>query len=577
LQEKEAQLAILTKEVADRQADLNKRLAEIETLRKDHASATQEIAKLQHSLKTLTDLNAQAEKDLAERKALAVELQKQVDALKVSLQSCQSDASAAVKLCDARTQSLSNELQKMTLRYEQETASLAASNAQNRKAASDLVACQSDAKIHKQQADSFEAKLSHCVADKDTCNALKDTALKKQTSLEKEVSEFREMIKQLSQNHDQKFDGLLKKYSESEQRVLSLSAELAKCSRTVNQDGETIKTNTEQIKDLTKERNDLQKDLTKERNDLQEKMDAHRKLIAQMNAVIQEKEQNIKQLMFSLTQTGKQDLLDQISELRREVTAHKQEMKELQAHMLDLHSQYKSAVKKIAELTEINNHDALEIRSMGLALKKYQTELSQAQSQLKILTDKISTVTTEDTVLSKQRDQAVFLAKQFRAQLAEALDASHHDSHRTKILLSIVKKLNRRIKSIGAKLRGVNAVAKRLKAIIHAQKQQISKLKQIVGAPSLEKTRILVRALHASRETARIQQEELRKLIRLLKSHHRSEHDDHDQDDQHDIRVWIARQLQELSVPTAASDSASDSNQNHLVAKSSSQVTTKFL
>ena len=201
LEDKEAQVKILTKEVADRHADLNKRLAELEALRKDHASATQEIAKLQHSLKIVTDLNAQAEKDLAQRKALAVELQKQVDDLKVSLQSCQSDASAAVKQCATKTQSLSEELKTLNVRYEKSVGDLADAKAQLKIADADYVSCASEVKIHKSSIASLESKLVQCETDKKSCNEARDAAVQRVQALNKESAEFRHMIKDCSQNH----------------------------------------------------------------------------------------------------------------------------------------------------------------------------------------------------------------------------------------------------------------------------------------------------------------------------------------------------------------------------------------
>jgi chromosome segregation ATPase len=180
---------------------LNKRLPELEALRKDHASATQEIAKLQHSLKIVTDLNAQAKKDLAERLALAVQLQKQVDDLKVSLQSCQSGASAAVKQCATKTQSLSKELKTLNVRYEKSVGDLAAAKAQLKSAGADDVSCASEVKIHKSSIASLETKLAQCETDKKSCNEARDAAVQRVQALNKESAEFRHMIKDCSQNH----------------------------------------------------------------------------------------------------------------------------------------------------------------------------------------------------------------------------------------------------------------------------------------------------------------------------------------------------------------------------------------
>jgi len=465
LQDKEAQLTNLTKEVADRQADLNKRIAEVEALRKEFYTATQEIAKLQSSLQTVTALEAAAQKDLVEREALAAELQKQVDAMKVSLQSCQSSATAAANQCDAKAEALSESLKKVNAAYEQSKSALDASKTQVVKSASDLEACQFKVNGREKEIATLEVKLSQCDADKTVGKDLKEAALKKQEYLEKEASEFREMIKQLSLNHDRKFDDLMKLYSEAKDRILSVTTELAKCANNVDKERESNKVDELAIKSLNQQKKDLEV-----------QMDAHREQIASLKEVIEDKKQSIRKLMIDLTKSkdNEENAANEIAKLKKEIAVHEAEMKKLQVHILDLNDQYKSAIKRISFLTDAGQADELKLRSMGSTLEKYKTELSLTESRLK-----------EESSLARQRALAV---------------------------------------------------------------------------------RMLVHARNASRKITRSQEQEIRLLVRKLKSLRRSENAD-------DIRLWIVRQLQELNVQKASSSSASGSNENLAAVKSASQVT----
>ena len=66
-----------------------------------HSKAVVEVEKLQHSLATVTELKNQAVKDLSSRTVLADELQKKVDSLTLSLQSCVDAKNGASKECTA--------------------------------------------------------------------------------------------------------------------------------------------------------------------------------------------------------------------------------------------------------------------------------------------------------------------------------------------------------------------------------------------------------------------------------------------------------------------------------------------
>ena len=66
-----------------------------------HSKAVVEVEKLQHSLATVNELKNQAVKHLSSRTVLADELQKKVDSLTLSLQSCVDAKNGASKECKA--------------------------------------------------------------------------------------------------------------------------------------------------------------------------------------------------------------------------------------------------------------------------------------------------------------------------------------------------------------------------------------------------------------------------------------------------------------------------------------------
>jgi len=249
-------------------------------------------------------LNAQAEKDLAERKALAVELQKQVDALKVSLQSCQSDASAAVKQCATKTQSLSEELKTLNVRYEKSVGDLADAKAQLKIADADHVSCASEVKIHKSSIASLESKLVQCETDKKSCNEARDAAVKRVQALDKESAEFRHMIKDLSRNHDAKVGDLLKQLASAQSSVDELTVRASDCDKKVQSS----------VDQLTVRASDCDKKVQLASSDAQK---LHSQIAAQ-EAVIKAKDAVIKtdeQKIQALTQQKK--------ELEADMTAHR--------------------------------------------------------------------------------------------------------------------------------------------------------------------------------------------------------------------------------------------------------------
>jgi seryl-tRNA synthetase len=97
------------------------------------------VEKLQHSLATVNELKNQAVKHLSSRTVLADELQKKVDSLTLSLQSCVDAKNGASKECKTSISALSQELDTVKAAHKSASADLQAAKASLRDASLKLV------------------------------------------------------------------------------------------------------------------------------------------------------------------------------------------------------------------------------------------------------------------------------------------------------------------------------------------------------------------------------------------------------------------------------------------------------
>jgi len=182
---------------------------------------------------------------------------------------------------------------------------LADAKAQLKIADADHVSCSSEVKIHKSSIASLQSKLAQCETDKKSCNEARDAAVKRVQALDKESTEFRHMIKELSQNHDAKVGDLLKQLASAQSSVDRLTVRASDCDTKVllaSSDAQklhsqisaqeavikakdtVIKTDEQKIQALTRQKKELEADMTAHRAATEAKLAAEAKHVADWKA-----------------------------------------------------------------------------------------------------------------------------------------------------------------------------------------------------------------------------------------------------------------------------------------------------
>jgi len=545
LKEKEELLATRVKELAAIDAKLKARNEELQRQLDIHSQAVIEVEKLKHSLATVTDLKNQAVKDLSSRTALADELQKKVDSLTLSLQSCVDAKNGAAKECKASISSLTQELNTVQAAHKLAAEKLEATKASLRDASLKLDTCTADVINRKRSEAEVLSQLSKCQSSEKECSTNHKDSEQKLSSCTKQNSEFRQMIKDLSAQHTSATSALLEKLAHAEadakvfnQRLLECRSQLSTASSEVAARGVALSQKQKQIDSLQ----DALTTTSAQKESLSSQIASRVKQITELEELVKSKQTNIQALMKDLAaerdanSASARTLTAQIRQLKMEIEEHQAERKRLAAENLSLNHEYKQAVKKIAQLVaeadalkaeykqatdkiaklESNAHaNQAEIARMTssiakytLSVGKYQKELDSVHHSFELIKEKMSQAQRLFSFLVKKRNDALALAEKYKH------DFQHYTEKEHARVKAVIEKLEARVHELNAKLERADGVTKNLQRLMHEHEVMIEGLKKIISKrPTEGEFREVTKALEAARGTIKELKARLRDSI----------------------------------------------------------------
>jgi len=395
----EEQMSSRIRDLESMEAALKLRNKELQEHRNLHAQATVEKRKLEHALMVLTQLRDQAVKDLASRTALATKLQKQVDSLTLSLQSCNDSKREASKECKAKVWALTQQLNSATAAHKASVAAHENTKQNLRNVSLKLAACTADVGDRRRSEAELMAKLSKCQTSDKSCQGAKEQAQKRLQSCRQKNSEFRQMIKDLSSQHTSATSGLLKKLAAAQADAKVWKSRHSRCVRSLSASSSKISDQGTVIDNKQKQIDVLKNQLAKA-NALKQSLSAEIagrvKKISQLKDMVRDKQNRVLSLMRDLSaqsdlnSKATRTLTEQIRRLKMEISEHKAEKKRLQAENLSLNHKYKQAVKQVAALRAGANADKADIAKLSSALGQYKTRIGKYQDQLDNARQRIS-------------------------------------------------------------------------------------------------------------------------------------------------------------------------------------------
>jgi len=532
LTQKEEELATRVKELESMKAASKLQDEEIQRLRSVHAEATTEKEKLEHSLATLTQLKNQAVKDLESRTLLADQLQKNVDELTVSLQSCEDARKGDAHVANAKIQAFADELNSANAANTKSTQDLQAARTQLEDVSLKLDTCTADVSNRKRAEAELLSQLSKCKESHESCETLKEELERKSLSCGKENSEFRQMIKELSSQHTSATDSLLKKIAVAEadvhvanERLDTCRGQLAASSSTVEAQGTTIDESKKKINALDDElsRANAKKDF------LTAEITSRVKDISKLESLVNDKNSEIQTLMKNLA--GEKDahsdstrtLTERIKQLKLEIAEHEAERKKLESQNLELNHDYKQALKKIAELSSASDADRDQIAKLKSSnvdyqqkLKNANAELKKSKANMKLIKSKIIKARNLLKALTKQRNQAISLAIKYKTDYVALMKKRAVNREKLKNVRRILGHLRSRIRDLDQKLERAEAVRKNLSSLLREHSSMVSGLTKLLRQRSADhKSDDLDNALVAARETIESLKAQLQKLAKV--------------------------------------------------------------
>jgi len=377
LRRMEEQMSSRIRDLESIEAALKLRNKELQEHRNLHAQLTAEKRKAEHALMVLTQLRDQAVKDLASRTALAAKLQKQVDSLTLSLQSCNDSKNEASKECKANVWTLTQQLNSATAAHKASVATLENTKQNLRNVSLKLATCTADMGNRRRSEAELMAKLSKCQTSEKSCRGAKEQAQKRLQSCSKKNSEFRQMIKDLSSQHTSATSGLLQKLAAAQADAKVWKSRHSSCIRSLSASSSKISDQGTVIDNKQKQIDVLKNQLAKA-NALKQSLSAEIagrvKKISQLKDMVRDKQNRVLSLMRDLSaqsdlnSKATRTLTEQIRRLNMEISEHKAEKKRLQAENLSLNHKYKQAVKQVAALRAGADADKSDIAKLSSAI-----------------------------------------------------------------------------------------------------------------------------------------------------------------------------------------------------------------
>jgi len=520
LEQMNAQLQSRLKQLQSLEASLKLQNEELKKHQDLHSQTSLEMKKLQHSLMTLTGLRNQLAKDLESRTALADKLQKQIDSLTLSLQSCKDSERGNAGVCKAKIRALAEELETAKKAHAASVSSLAAAKSQLEGVSLKLSSCNADISNRKRAEARLMSKLSKCRTSQQSCRSDLKQSKESQRSCKKKNSEFRQMIKDLSAQHTGATSALLKRLATAEADAKVYKKRLSKCTSRLSTSSSKISAQGTVINKKQKRIESLKDELAKVnalKRSLSAEIASRVQKIAKLESIMKNKQNEIQSLKKDLASANNVDaertrkLAQQIRVLQKAISEHQAERKKLQVENLSLNHKYKEAMKKLAELGSVDVTDRKEIAAMKRSIavyasriEKYKQDLVKARQSVRLISQKMSQTRKLFSSLKQERDDARALADKFKRLLGQLSKVDQRDDGKYKSLKIMVRRLNRRVASLNSELDRANAVKKNLRSLLREHKVMISGLRRMLRSrPSGGQYNELVRALRASRENIR--------------------------------------------------------------------------